>query len=365
MCPDAEELAVYGFREQDRLLRSQRAALGVAARSPTRAPARRATRGSSRWDDPPRSVWVDSQGSSLGGDTGLPRPRGAGPRAGELGGVRDRDRRGRRTTSRNVVGESVADYGISGRVVAAACSPSTTARRRARARARRRTSASARRPRTCAASALRARRAADRRRRSRRATPRSCSTTMVVGLEPGQPVALRGELLDLPGVIGDEILVLEDVVHAGGFTTLVLEERLERSYVRKTVTLNANVVAATHGETVRGEILGGGDGVAGQPALHAQAARRSPTSRRRPRAAREHARGARRRRAAGTRRPCSYGLGPREPALRRAPRRRRRGLDRDLRRRRAGRAAADRHREHRGARTAPGIGSPGSSAPSA
>jgi hypothetical protein len=83
---------------------------------------------------------------------------------------------------------------------------------------------------------------------------------MVVGLMPGQPIALRGELVDLPGVIGDEIVVLENSFHAGGFTNLILETALERSYVRKTATLNANVIAATHGETVHEEILGGGDG---------------------------------------------------------------------------------------------------------
>src|SRR6185503_3833453 len=48
--------------------------------------------------------------------------------------------------------------------------------------------------------------------------------------------------------------------HSLGFTTLLLKPPgLERSYVRKTVTMNANVVPATHGESVRPEI-GGGDG---------------------------------------------------------------------------------------------------------
>jgi hypothetical protein len=83
---------------------------------------------------------------------------------------------------------------------------------------------------------------------------------MVIGLEEGRELALRGELVDLPGVIGNEILVLKEATHGAGFTTLRFRTGLTQSYVRKTVTLSANVVRATHGETVPGEILGGGDG---------------------------------------------------------------------------------------------------------
>jgi len=76
---------------------------------------------------------------------------------------------------------------------------------------------------------------------------------LVVGLAPGQPLALRGELHDLPGVIGDEIVLLKDSFHSGGFTNLILQGGLERSYVRKTATLNANVVV---GVPDRGETAG-------------------------------------------------------------------------------------------------------------
>jgi predicted phage baseplate assembly protein len=48
------------------------------------------------------------------------------------------------------------------------------------------------------------------------------------------------------------------VTFAGGYTTLLFQRALEHSYVRDSVTLNANVALATHGETVR-EILGSGD----------------------------------------------------------------------------------------------------------
>lgn len=84
---------------------------------------------------------------------------------------------------------------------------------------------------------------------------------MVLDLDEGQPLALRGERRDLPGVIGDEILVLDDAFHEDGFTTLRFRESLRYGYVRRTVTLSANVVGATHGETVAGEILGSGDGL--------------------------------------------------------------------------------------------------------
>jgi len=81
---------------------------------------------------------------------------------------------------------------------------------------------------------------------------------MVLGLQTGQPIALTGELDDTPGVENTEIAFLDDVIHEDGRTTLVLRDELERAYVRDKVRINANVVHATHGETVR-ELLGGGD----------------------------------------------------------------------------------------------------------
>lgn len=81
---------------------------------------------------------------------------------------------------------------------------------------------------------------------------------MVLGLQTGQPIALTGELDDTRGVENTEIAFLDDVIHEDGRTTLVLHDGLERAYVRDTVRINANVVHATHGETVR-ELLGGGD----------------------------------------------------------------------------------------------------------
>jgi hypothetical protein len=43
-------------------------------------------------------------------------------------------------------------------------------------------------------------------------------------------------------------------------TTIILRDPLENVYDRATVTVNANVARATHGETVRDEVLGNGDG---------------------------------------------------------------------------------------------------------
>jgi Baseplate J-like protein len=87
--------------------------------------------------------------------------------------------------------------------------------------------------------------------------------TMVLGLQVGQLVALTGERVDLPGVVTTEIITLTDIVHSGGYTTLTFQNAsksgLQNSYVRKTVTLNANVAVATHGESTT-QVLGSGDG---------------------------------------------------------------------------------------------------------
>ncbi|HWA83930.1 MAG TPA: putative baseplate assembly protein [Fimbriimonadaceae bacterium] len=82
---------------------------------------------------------------------------------------------------------------------------------------------------------------------------------MVLGLAIGQAVALTGEYATLPGVTGSEILVIRDINHVDGFTILEFETAIQNGYTRTTVTMNANVVAATHGETVQ-EVLGSGDG---------------------------------------------------------------------------------------------------------
>ena len=86
--------------------------------------------------------------------------------------------------------------------------------------------------------------------------------TMVLGLAVGSPIALAGERADLPGVDAAEIALLKDIVHADSRTTLTLQQPLVYSYLRSTLRISANVVHATHGETVN-EVLGNGD--ASQP----------------------------------------------------------------------------------------------------
>lgn len=87
---------------------------------------------------------------------------------------------------------------------------------------------------------------------------------LVLNLKPGQPVAVTGQRADLPGVTASEIVTLKEIQHSGGFTTLFFESPgLTYRYVRDGLTLNANVVAATHGETVA-ETLGSGNGRANQ-----------------------------------------------------------------------------------------------------
>jgi predicted phage baseplate assembly protein len=81
---------------------------------------------------------------------------------------------------------------------------------------------------------------------------------MVLGLSAGQPIALTGKRSDLPGVDAAEIAFLADIIHASGRTTLVLRKGLVYSYVRTSLSISANVVHATHGETVN-EVLGNGD----------------------------------------------------------------------------------------------------------
>lgn len=85
---------------------------------------------------------------------------------------------------------------------------------------------------------------------------------MVLDLDKGKPLWLRGQRSDLP-VLGDEIVELKEIVHEAGFTTLTFEKGLRYGYIRRTVVLSANVAPATHGETVTPEPLGGGDG--GEP----------------------------------------------------------------------------------------------------
>lgn len=78
------------------------------------------------------------------------------------------------------------------------------------------------------------------------------------GLKTGKTVIVSGDRDDLKGVSASEARTLDKVLVAKGFTVLVFDKPLAYTYVRKTVTINANTAFATHGETVK-EVLGSGD----------------------------------------------------------------------------------------------------------
>ena len=77
-------------------------------------------------------------------------------------------------------------------------------------------------------------------------------------LKPGQIVSISGERSDLPGTQSSEVRELKEVWLNGGFTEIVFTESLDYKYIRESVTINANIAAATHGESVQ-EILGSGN----------------------------------------------------------------------------------------------------------
>ncbi len=82
-----------------------------------------------------------------------------------------------------------------------------------------------------------------------------CSLNMFVG----QRVLLTGERIDKPGQIVCEAGVISDLDLDNGYTVITLSPGLQYQYRPDTVSISANVAAATHGET-RGEVLGSGDG---------------------------------------------------------------------------------------------------------
>jgi predicted phage baseplate assembly protein len=81
-------------------------------------------------------------------------------------------------------------------------------------------------------------------------------------LKIGQSVILSGEPESQAGVVKSETMTLAKVTVEEGFSVLIFTRSLARRYERETVTINANVARASHGETVQ-EVLGNGD--AGQP----------------------------------------------------------------------------------------------------
>lgn len=83
----------------------------------------------------------------------------------------------------------------------------------------------------------------------------------VEGLPVGRLLAFSGTDVST-GTAVSEVVALEKSVGSGGVTQLVVTPPLRHSYIRDSLTINANVARATHGETVQ-EILGSGN--ASQP----------------------------------------------------------------------------------------------------
>lgn len=81
-------------------------------------------------------------------------------------------------------------------------------------------------------------------------------------LEKGQHLVVSGTRNDARTLTASEVVELDEVNLDHGLTYVKFKTALQHTYVRRTVTINANVAAATHGETTS-EILGSGD--AGQP----------------------------------------------------------------------------------------------------
>jgi predicted phage baseplate assembly protein len=79
-----------------------------------------------------------------------------------------------------------------------------------------------------------------------------------LGLIVGRPVVVTGLRADLHGVTDSEVVIIADLIFNQGRTELVFATSLAGEYVRDTVTVNANVAFATHGET-KDEALGSGD----------------------------------------------------------------------------------------------------------
>lgn len=81
---------------------------------------------------------------------------------------------------------------------------------------------------------------------------------LYLGLKKGRPIILSGERADLSGTFANELGMIKEVYIYNGRSVLVLEKSLVNTYIRKKVTINANIALATHGETVT-EVLGNGD----------------------------------------------------------------------------------------------------------
>jgi hypothetical protein len=79
-----------------------------------------------------------------------------------------------------------------------------------------------------------------------------------LSLAVGQLVAVTGTRADQPGQTTSEVVTIAGLSLVDGYTEVTFAPELVGTYVRSTVTIDANVAPATHGETTT-EILGSGD----------------------------------------------------------------------------------------------------------
>ncbi|HKX90959.1 MAG TPA: putative baseplate assembly protein [Sphingomicrobium sp.] len=80
----------------------------------------------------------------------------------------------------------------------------------------------------------------------------------IPGLAAGTPVAVTGERSDLLGVVESEVHKIRDVEIDDGFSVITLASAIAGPFARSTVSVNANVALATHGES-GGQPIGHGD----------------------------------------------------------------------------------------------------------
>ncbi len=158
---------------------------------------------------------------------------------------------------------------------------------------------------------------------------------------PGRRLVVRGTTVT--GVEHAETVVLKEVVAAGtGRSQLVLEQALSTAYVRDTVVVHGNVATATHGETVQ-QLLGAGQA---RMAFQRFSLAHDPLTYRRSTDRRQRRRAELELRVNDVRwdeRPTLFGAGPDDRAY--VVRTDEDGATvRAVRRRRGGRAAADRAR---------------------
>jgi len=80
-----------------------------------------------------------------------------------------------------------------------------------------------------------------------------------LNLLPGKKVIITGENKNLDGVLESEVLTIDEAILNAGFTQLSFKTGMKNVYKRETLSINANVALATHGES-KVEVLGSGDG---------------------------------------------------------------------------------------------------------